>query len=71
MDVITAVVLGGVSIMGGEGSIIGVLIGVLITGVLSNGMILIDVSEYYQQITKGLVLLIAVVFDTLAKRKRT
>ena len=71
MDVITAVVLGGVSIMGGEGSLLGVFIGVLITGVLSNGMILIDVSEYYQQITKGLVLLLAVVFDTLAKRKQT
>jgi len=71
MDVITAVVLGGVSIMGGEGSIIGVFIGVLIAGVLSNGMILIDVSEYYQQITKGLVLLTAVIFDTLAKRKQS
>ncbi|HAK45223.1 MAG TPA: ribose ABC transporter permease [Spirochaeta sp.] len=70
MDVITAVVLGGVSIMGGEGSLFGVLIGVLITGVLSNGMILIDVSEYSQQITKGLVLLLAVVFDTMAKKSK-
>jgi len=71
MDVITAVVLGGVSIMGGEGSLVGVLIGVLITGVLANGMILMDVSEYYQQITKGLVLLFAVTFDTMAKRRKT
>jgi ribose transport system permease protein len=71
MDVITAVVLGGVSIMGGAGSILGVLVGVLITGILSNGMILLDVSEYYQQITKGLVLLLAVTFDTLAKRRKT
>lgn len=70
MDVITAVVLGGVSIMGGEGSLIGVFIGVLITGVLSNGMILIDVSEYYQQITKGIVLLVAVIFDTMAKKRQ-
>jgi ribose/xylose/arabinose/galactoside ABC-type transport system permease subunit len=70
MDVITAVVLGGVSIMGGEGSVFGVLIGVLITGVLSNGMILIDISEYSQQITKGLVLLIAVIFDTMAKKSK-
>ena len=70
MDVITAVVLGGVSIMGGEGTLIGVFIGVLITGVLSNGMILIDVSEYYQQITKGVVLLVAVIFDTVAKKRR-
>jgi ribose/xylose/arabinose/galactoside ABC-type transport system permease subunit len=70
MDVITAVVLGGVSIMGGEGSLLGVLFGVLITGVLANGMILTDVSEYYQQITKGLVLLAAVTFDTVAKRRK-
>ena len=69
MDVITAVVLGGVSIMGGEGSLIGVFIGVLITGILSNGMILIGVGEYHQQITKGIVLLLAVIFDTMAKRK--
>lgn len=70
MDVITAVVLGGVSIMGGEGSLIGVFIGVLITGVLSNGMILIGVGEYHQQITKGFVLMLAVIFDTMAKRRK-
>lgn len=70
MDVITAVVLGGVSIMGGAGSIFGVLLGVFITGILSNGMILLDISEYYQQIIKGVVLLLAVTFDSLAKRKK-
>jgi ribose transport system permease protein len=70
LDVITAVVLGGVSIMGGSGSIFGVFIGVLIIGVLANGMILLDVSEYYQQITKGVVLLLAVIFDTMAKRSK-
>jgi ribose transport system permease protein len=69
LDVITAVVLGGVSIMGGAGSILGVLVGVLIIGILSNGMVLIDISEYYQQVTKGVVLLLAVIFDTMAKRK--
>ena len=71
LDVITAVVLGGVSIMGGRGSIFGVLIGVLIIGVLANGMILIDVSEFYQQIIKGVVLLLAVISDTVAKRSKT
>jgi len=54
--------------MGGKGSIFGVLIGVLIIGVLANGMILLDVSEFYQQVTKGIVLLLAVIFDTMAKR---
>ena len=66
MDVITAVVLGGVSMRGGSGSILGVLVGVFITGILSNGMILLNISEYYQQIAKGLVLLFAVTFDTIA-----
>jgi ribose transport system permease protein len=69
LDVITAVLWGGVSIMGGAGSILGVLVGVLIIGILSNGMVLIDISEYYQQVTKGVVLLLAVIFDTMAKRK--
>ncbi|MCK9547663.1 MAG: ABC transporter permease [Sphaerochaeta sp.] len=70
MDVITAVVLGGVSMRGGSGSILGVLVGVFITGILSNGMILLNISEYYQQIAKGLVLLFAVTFDTVANLRK-
>lgn len=63
LEVVTAVVLGGVSIFGGEGRLLGVLFGVLIIGVLENGMILLNVSDYYQQIILGLVLLVAVGFD--------
>ena len=63
LEVVTAVVLGGVSIFGGQGKILGVLFGVLIIGVLENGMILLNVSDYYQQIIIGLVLLVAVGFD--------
>jgi len=63
LEVVTAVVLGGVSIFGGEGKLFGVLFGVLIIGVLENGMILLNVSDYYQQIIIGLVLLAAVGFD--------
>jgi len=63
MEVVTAVVLGGVSIFGGEGKLLGVLFGVLIIGVLENGMILMNVSDYYQQIILGLVLLAALGFD--------
>ena len=70
MDVITAVVLGGVSMRGGSGSILGVLVGVFITGILSNGMILLNISEYYQQIAKGLVLLFAVTLDTVANLRK-
>ncbi len=68
MEVITAVVLGGVSISGGQGKLTSVFIGVLIMGVLANGMILMNVSEYYQMVTRGMVLLAAVIFDNMSKR---
>jgi len=63
LEVVTAVVLGGVSIFGGQGKLLGVLFGVLIIGVLENGMILVNISDYYQQIILGFVLLAAVGFD--------
>lgn len=69
LDIITAVVLGGVSIRGGEGKIISVIVGVLIIGVLSNGMIMLDLQEFYQWVVKGLALLAAVSYDTIMKRK--
>jgi ribose transport system permease protein len=64
-EVITAVMLGGGSIDGGEGKVSGVLIGVLIMGVLSNGLVMLNVYEYYQLVIKGLVLLVAVGFDKI------
>lgn len=70
MDVITAVVLGGVSMSGGEGNVIGVLGGVLAIGLLSNGMLQLGISEYVQWITKGIVLLLAVSYDRISKRKK-
>jgi ribose/xylose/arabinose/galactoside ABC-type transport system permease subunit len=70
MDVITAVVIGGVSISGGEGNIVLVIAGVLIMGVLSNGMILININEYAQWVVKGLVLLTAVGFDRVSQRRK-
>lgn len=63
MDVITAVVLGGISIAGGEGRFAGVVFGVFIIGVLSNGMILLNVQDYWQLVVKGTVLLAAVGLD--------
>ena len=70
MDVITAVVLGGVSLSGGEGKITGVFIGCLIIGVLSNGLIIMNIGEYYQLVVKGLVLVLAVSFDKLGQREK-
>ncbi len=71
MDVITAVVLGGISIAGGEGLFMGVVYGILIIGILSNGMTLVNLYDYYQQVVKGLVLLIAVGVDQYYKFGRT
>lgn len=68
MEIITAVVLGGVSIAGGEGKLRGVIIGVLIMGILSNGLIIMGVEEYYQWVIRCVVLLLAVGFDRNAYR---
>lgn len=63
LDAIAAVVIGGTSLFGGVGSIIGTLIGVLIIGVMNNGLDLLNVSSYYQQILKGAIIVIAVLLD--------
>lgn len=63
MDAIAAVVLGGTSLAGGKGRMFGTLIGALIIGTLNNGMNLLGISSFYQQIVKGVVILIAVLLD--------
>ncbi|MGO1581192.1 MAG: ABC transporter permease [Peptoniphilaceae bacterium] len=68
LDVVTAVVLGGISITGGEGRLEKSILGCLIIGVLSNGMILLGIPEFYQMLTKGLVLILAVGIDITMKR---
>ncbi|MDP0491143.1 MAG: ABC transporter permease [Verrucomicrobiota bacterium JB023] len=68
-DVLTACVLGGVSVSGGHGKISNVLAGVLILGVLSNGLVLLDISQFVQMVIKGSVLLGAVALDSLQQRK--
>lgn len=70
MDVLTACVLGGVSLTGGKGTILEAFIGVLIIGVLSTGMALAGLSEFTQQIVKGVVLMAAVLFDSSQYIKR-
>ena len=67
LDAIAAVVIGGTSLSGGVGSILGTLIGALIIGVLNNALNLLEVSSYYQMIAKGLVILIAVLMDRRKK----
>lgn len=69
MDIITAVVLGGVSVSGGEGKLGKVIIGVIFMGVLANGMMMMNINEYWQRVVKGIVLLVAVAVDIRAKNK--
>lgn len=68
-NVITACVLGGVSSNGGKGTVFGALVGVLIVGFLDNGLLLMDVNQYTQLVVKGLLMLIAVIYDTQMRKK--
>ncbi|MBP2651202.1 MAG: ABC-type transporter, integral rane subunit [Firmicutes bacterium] len=70
LTVISAVVIGGASALGGSGSLLGTCIGVLILGVLQNGMILMRVEPYWQDVVMGLILIIAVSVDVLNNRKK-
>lgn len=63
LDAIAAVVLGGTSLAGGKGRIVGSLIGALIIGTLNNGLNILNVSSFYQQVVKGIVILLAVLMD--------
>jgi ribose transport system permease protein len=70
LDVIAAAVVGGTSLMGGEGTILGVLIGAAIMQVLRNGLVLMGVSAYWLQAVQGLVIVLAIMLDQLRKRGR-
>ena len=70
IDTIAAVVIGGVSMTGGEGSIWGALIGASIMGVLKNGFVLLSISSYWQSIVIGLVILAAVTIDRIRANKK-
>ncbi|MFL6051715.1 MAG: ABC transporter permease [Actinoallomurus sp.] len=70
LDSITAVVLGGVSLFGGRGSIIGALCGALIVGVIRNGLQLTGVPSIYQVLITGILVILAVSVDQLARRRR-
>lgn len=69
LDAIAAVVIGGTSLMGGIGTVRGTLFGVLMMGILNNGMSLMGISEHYQKVFKGLVIIFAVYLDTRQKKK--
>lgn len=68
LDAIAAAVLGGISLFGGVGSVLGAVVGALIVGVLGNGMNLLRVASYPQQVIQGIVLVLAVTVDMYTKR---
>ena len=70
LDAIAATVIGGTSLMGGQGSVVGTLIGALIMGVLRNGLNLLGVSSFVQQVVIGTVIIAAVLLDTLFKQPK-
>jgi simple sugar transport system permease protein len=72
-EVIAAVIIGGTSLMGGEGSILGTLLGVLFIGLLSNGMVLLGITPFAQEVARGLIILFAVfvsVFQITGRARR-
>lgn len=71
LDVIAAVFIGGASMSGGVGRIVGAVVGAFLMGVLNNGMSILGIGIDYQQVIKGLVLLAAVIFDVYNKSKQT
>lgn len=70
LNVIAAVILGGTRLNGGEGTVSGTVLGVLILGVLSNGLVLLDVNPFWQEVVRGTVIILAVALDEMRKRRR-
>jgi len=70
LTVIASVVIGGTSLFGGIGTIFGTVVGTILIGVLLNGLVLMNVSSYIQQIIIGVIIVLAVAFDTFAKSRR-
>lgn len=70
LTVIAAVVIGGTSLFGGQGGVLGTVIGAVLVGVLTNGLVLMNVSSYIQQIIIGVIIVLAVAFDQFIKSRR-
>ena len=68
MDIIAAVVIGGTPMGGGSGTVTGTLFGCLVIGLISNGLNLLRVSSYWQMVSKGLIILVAVILDVYSER---
>jgi ribose/xylose/arabinose/galactoside ABC-type transport system permease subunit len=67
LDVIAAVIIGGTSLMGGSGRIWGTMVGIVFLGVIINGMTLLNISEYWQHVVRGVLILAAVLLNRMKK----
>ena len=70
MDCITAAVVGGTSMSGGRGKVFGTIVGVLLLTVLTNGMTLVGINTYWQQVLKGVIIVVSVLADTRGKKNK-
>jgi ribose transport system permease protein len=68
LDVIAAVIIGGTSLMGGVGRVWGTMVGVIFLGVIINGMTLLNISEYWQHVVRGVLILAAVLINRMQQR---
>ena len=65
---VTAIILGGASLHGGRGTIFGTLIGLLVIAVLNNGLVLLGISSFYEDVARGTLLIVAISFDQVRER---
>ena len=68
MDAIAAAAIGGVSLDGGEGSVLGMFLGAIILGVINNGMVMVGFDSYWQMVAKGVIIILAVGIDVYRKK---
>ena len=68
LTILAAVIIGGTALTGGRGSVIGTLVGILLLGVIGNGLVLKNISSFYQPVVTGAILLVAIVLDETRRR---
>jgi ribose transport system permease protein len=69
LAIIAAVIIGGTALTGGQGSVVGTLVGILLLGIIANGLVLKNVSSFYQPVVTGAILLIAIILDEIRRRR--
>ena len=70
MDAIAACFIGGASAYGGVGSVVGMVVGATLMGVINQGMSIMGIEANYQKVVKGIVLLVAIIFDVMSKKEK-